>query len=300
MASQLRGLTVALILSMACPPCEALLSASSPRLASQTPSTLTPGPGHHHLRMTNHPSYEQYITSDDDDGDEPFVFDSRMSRRESHLSKLAHTNDDMMSLQQRPQQQQVERNYHQASPTDMRPYATSSMPSEMKSQNINREGQKIKMQEVQERMQSKLPLEDLLSDARRQALHSDLEALAREANQREERIRSKLAELGMRRTSSTEEVVDRENLDVGPKLGAAAAGTMKRRIAEGVVPVAASVASLGGLAVFRDGMIKRKQKEAEVRQDIEQLSAQKRELAKRRDKGMLGGMISGVSSQYTS
>ena len=174
------------------------------------------------------------------------------------------------------------------------------MPSEMKSQNINREGQKIKMQEVQERMQSKLPLEDLLSDARRQALHSDLEALAREANQREERIRSKLAELGMRRTSSTEEVVDRENLDVGPKLGAAAAGTMKRRIAEGVVPVAASVASLGGLAVFRDGMIKRKQKEAEVRQDIEQLSAQKRELAKRRDKGMLGGMISGVSSQYTS
>mmetsp|Transcript_5979 Transcript_5979/g.11521 ORF Transcript_5979/g.11521 Transcript_5979/m.11521 type:complete len:87 (-) Transcript_5979:4-264(-) len=70
-------------------------------------------------------------------------------------------------------------------------------------------------------------------------------------------------------------------------------------MAEGIVPAAAStVASLGGLVVFRESMIRREQKEAEVRQDMIKQSATKKrkhERVKRRDGRMLGNIIGGVS-----
>mmetsp|Transcript_5135 Transcript_5135/g.11165 ORF Transcript_5135/g.11165 Transcript_5135/m.11165 type:complete len:498 (+) Transcript_5135:209-1702(+) len=82
------------------------------------------------------------------------------------------------------------------------PIADGSYMSKLSAQTqskISQASQQLQRKENVQRSKSKLPLEDLLSDARRQALRSDLESLAHEADRREERIRKKLMELSTTR-----------------------------------------------------------------------------------------------------
>ena len=129
------------------------------------------------------------------------------------------------------------------------------------------------------------------SSSRRDALLQDLEALVRETSEREDRISSKLREL--ERKGKIAERSENRRADSGADGGF-------RGVGDDVVPAATTIAGLGSLAAIRENMIKRSQKEEEVRREQQLLEERRKELEELTRRGVrnsvLGSVVGGVSA----